>query len=332
MVQIVNVPPPPPAIVTKHATETVTNANRLNPFALPVSFGSKNSQVKALQHELKKLGYFQGSIDGRFGHDTEFALRSFQRVNGLPENGVLGPRTIGVIKRMCISYESNLFAMSHYAHSAKANSEGNSSEPMVMNAISVRFPDVLVNDVRNVNPRNKIPFASPDVNARSKAMEDIGRIGTLAPMISRVATRYDIPPAILAAIVSRESRGRNVIGDNGYGHGLAQVDSGSFLEWTRRWRASGMPAEEGLRKGAEVFANKRAFLKGRFPSLTNEQLTAATLSSYNAGEGTVAWALRRGVSPDKYTTGKNYSKDVINRAMVFAEQFPQWNTKKLNAL
>ncbi|MEE2902340.1 MAG: peptidoglycan-binding protein [Myxococcota bacterium] len=326
MVNIVNLPPPPPAIVTNHSTETKANENRLNLFESPVSLGSKNDQVKALQEKLQKLGYLRGPSDGKFGRDTELALRSFQRVNGLPENGVLGPRTIAAIKRMPVSYDSKLFAMSNYAHLLEANTEGNNSQPLVMNAVSVRFPEVLVTNAAIANPKNKVPFAPLDASARRKATEDLGRIGMLAPMISRIATRYDIPPAILAAIVSRESRGRNVIGDNGYGHGLAQVDSGSFLEWTRRWRASGKPAEEGLRKGAEIFANKRSFLRGRFSSLTSDQLTAATLSSYNAGEGTVAWALRRGVSPDSYTTGKNYSRDVLNRAAVFAEKFPQWSS------
>lgn len=326
MVHAVNLPPPLPAIVTNHSTEANTNANRLNLFASPISLGSKNDQVKALQTELRKLGYLNGPSDGEFGHDTEIALRSFQRINGLPEDGVLGPRTIGAIKRMCLNYNSDAFKMSPFSHLVRPDMNRNTAEPPVINAISIRFPDVGAVNVASAAPSSRIPSAPHSSSARRKAMEDLGRIRRWAPMISRIAERYDISPAILAAIVSRESRGRNVIGDNGYGHGLVQVDSGSFRAWTRRWRASGMPPEEGLRKGAEVFASKRSYLRGRFPDLTNDKLTAATLSSYNAGEGTVAWALRRGASPDRYTTGRNYSRDVLNRAAVFAEQFPQWNS------
>ncbi|MEE2902339.1 MAG: hypothetical protein VYC39_08415, partial [Myxococcota bacterium] len=166
--------------------------------------------------------------------------------------------------------------------------------------------------------------SQPHGRGLREAGEDLPRIQNLSTMIDRVANRYDIPPSILAGIVSRETRGRNVIGDNGHGHGLAQVDSGSFGQWTRNWRASGMPAEEGLRKGAEIFANKREYLRNRFPQLTPDELMTATLSAYNAGEGAVGRALQRGVSADSVTTGKDYARDVLNRASVFANQLPHW--------
>ena len=85
-----------------------------------------------------------------------------------------------------------------------------------------------------------------------------------------------------------------------------------------------MPAEEGLRKGAEVFANKREYLRNRFPQLTPDELMIATLSAYNAGEGAVGRALQRGASTDSVTTGKDYARDVLNRASVFANRLPQW--------
>ena len=326
MVQAVNLPPPLPAIVTEHSVNVKSSSHRLKLHASPIHLGSKNDQVEALQAELRNLGFSNVQIDGEFGQSTDTALRTFQKANGLPVDGVLGPRTIGAIKRMCANYDSDKFEMSPYSHFAKGSGTGLKGAPPIMSVISVRM--MRVSDetaVASAGRSYQIPSAPYDAVARRKATEDLGRIRNLAPMISRIAERYDIAPPILAAIVSRESRGRNVIGDSGYGHGLAQVDSGSFGVWTRRWRASGMPAEEGLRKGAEIFANKRSYLRGQFPNLTEDKLTAATLSSYNAGEGTVAWALRRGASPDRYTTGRNYSRDALNRAAVFAAQFPNWD-------
>ena len=85
-----------------------------------------------------------------------------------------------------------------------------------------------------------------------------------------------------------------------------------------------MPAEEGLRKGGEIFANKRTYLRNRFPNLTPDQLMTATLSAYNGGEGAVGRALQRGASTDSVTTGKDYARDVLNRASIFANQIPNW--------
>ena len=85
-----------------------------------------------------------------------------------------------------------------------------------------------------------------------------------------------------------------------------------------------MPVEEGLRKGAEIFAKKREYLRNRFPQLTPNELMTATLSAYNAGEGAVGRALHRGASTDSVTTGKDYARDVLNRASVFANQLPHW--------
>ncbi|MEE2904178.1 MAG: hypothetical protein VYC39_17760, partial [Myxococcota bacterium] len=156
---------------------------------------------------------------------------------------------------------------------------------------------------RRTQRATQIPISQPHGRGLREASEDLPRIQNLSTTIGRIAKHYDIPPSILAGIVSRETRGRNVIGDNGHGHGLAQVDSGSFGPWARNWRASGMPLEEGLRKGAEIFANKREYLRNRFPQLTPNELMTATLSAYNAGEGAVGRALQRGASTDSVTTG-----------------------------
>ena len=48
-----------------------------------LQLGSSGSDVTKLQQRLKDLGYFNGSVNGSFGSDTETALRAFQERNGL---------------------------------------------------------------------------------------------------------------------------------------------------------------------------------------------------------------------------------------------------------
>ncbi|WP_018658570.1 L,D-transpeptidase family protein [Actinomadura flavalba] len=54
--------------------------------------GSEGAYVKVLQRRLAALKYDPGKADGRFGTSTRLAVWAFQRVNGLPENGVVTGR------------------------------------------------------------------------------------------------------------------------------------------------------------------------------------------------------------------------------------------------
>lgn len=60
--------------------------------------GSSGEVVKTLQTLLKAKGY-KGkdgkalTIDGGFGANTEYAVKAFQRANGLPDDGVVGKNT-----------------------------------------------------------------------------------------------------------------------------------------------------------------------------------------------------------------------------------------------
>ena len=55
--------------------------------------GSEGTSVKRLQQRLKDLGYYTGSVDGKYGAGTEQAVRDFQAANGLGVDGKAGTRT-----------------------------------------------------------------------------------------------------------------------------------------------------------------------------------------------------------------------------------------------
>jgi N-acetylmuramoyl-L-alanine amidase len=56
--------------------------------------------VLALQQRLLDLGFKVGKVDGRFGRQTEQAVRDFQRNVGAPADGTCGPATLKSLSRL----------------------------------------------------------------------------------------------------------------------------------------------------------------------------------------------------------------------------------------
>lgn len=164
------------------------------------------------------------------------------------------------------------------------------------------------------------------------------RLGWL-PMFARsAASRPWCSTADLMGIGSRETNLDPVYltktGDHGNGFGLMQVDKRYFPDWvmTGKWR----DARECIDKGAEVLAQKRAEIiakqghvvtwrtsRGtkmtfRGAPFTEEQLRRITFAAYNSGIAAYHHFSTSGM-PDKGTTGKNYSADVIARSQMFGQ-------------
>ncbi len=56
--------------------------------------GDKGEKVALVQQKLISLGYLSGRADGDFGARTEQALKDYQAVQGLTEDGIAGPKTM----------------------------------------------------------------------------------------------------------------------------------------------------------------------------------------------------------------------------------------------
>ncbi|GAA6619260.1 peptidoglycan-binding protein [Scytonema sp. NUACC26] len=65
--------------------------------------GSDGPEVATIQRCLKKLGYFNGKVTGKFASKTEEAVRSFQRDNRLPTVGKVGTQTQKLLRSQCQS-------------------------------------------------------------------------------------------------------------------------------------------------------------------------------------------------------------------------------------
>lgn len=55
--------------------------------------GDSGDKVKVLQQKLKDLGYYTGTVDGKYGTGTITAVQAFQTKNGLTVDGIAGPTT-----------------------------------------------------------------------------------------------------------------------------------------------------------------------------------------------------------------------------------------------
>ena len=60
-------------------------------------YGSRGEEVKQIQTKLKRWGYYNGSIDGIYGAQTQNAVKYFQQKNGLTADGIAGPKTLSAM-------------------------------------------------------------------------------------------------------------------------------------------------------------------------------------------------------------------------------------------
>ncbi len=150
------------------------------------------------------------------------------------------------------------------------------------------------------------------------AKTDKSRVAAYAKIFIKLGSEKGLPPALLAAIASRESRGGNILdangfGDHGNGFGLMQVD--------KRYHdiSGGAYSEDHIRQAAGILADYFEQVQKNFPNWTRAQQLRGAVAAYNSGVGNVKTLERMDVG----TTGNDYSADVWARARYYAS-FPEF--------
>jgi hypothetical protein len=156
---------------------------------------------------------------------------------------------------------------------------------------------------------------------RPAAQEDLERVDALRAEIVESARMFHLDSAIVAAIVSRETRGhpKFFVGDGGHGCGPMQVDDRTRPELCARYKAGDVPNAAMISAGCEILREKIEALRRNAHLQDQQDLLKAAVAAYNCGQGNVARALEAGASVDRFTTGENYSWDVVQRATLFRE-------------
>ncbi|MDR3050834.1 MAG: peptidoglycan-binding protein [Oscillospiraceae bacterium] len=75
------------------ASSWQTNPEDYNAGYPVLKVGSTGADVSDMQERLKELGYYTGSVDGKFSSGTQDAVMAFQAANGLSADGVAGRAT-----------------------------------------------------------------------------------------------------------------------------------------------------------------------------------------------------------------------------------------------
>ncbi|XP_029902615.1 lysozyme g-like [Myripristis murdjan] len=145
------------------------------------------------------------------------------------------------------------------------------------------------------------------------AASDLRYVNRYKDKIISASRRHDVQPAIVAGIISRETRGGRAIestngyGDHGNAFGLMQVD--------KRWHSprGAWDSEEHISQGIEIYTGCYSEIANKLPSWTNNQKLKGALAAYNMGASNV----RTYEGMDVGTTGGDYANDVSARAQYY---------------
>jgi murein DD-endopeptidase MepM/ murein hydrolase activator NlpD len=158
------------------------------------------------------------------------------------------------------------------------------------------------------------------VNGTSLTAE-VRRAHTTWPFIDAIEKSHKLPPKLLYAVGWRETHLQNIMGDFSQRPGESSPRHHGFGVWQRDSDAFGVgPAYlKNVRRQAMDAAN---LLAANFRTFDRWD---AAVAAYNCGPGSVQKALAAGSSVDRFTTGGDYSHDVLatRQAMVRRRARPE---------
>uniref|UniRef100_UPI003AAA9A6E lysozyme g-like n=1 Tax=Centroberyx gerrardi TaxID=166262 RepID=UPI003AAA9A6E len=154
--------------------------------------------------------------------------------------------------------------------------------------------------------------------SHTMAETDLGRMNRYRSKINSVGRNKGIDPALIAAIISRESRAGNTL-QNGWGDwdprrqayngfGLMQVDvnpNGGGHTPVGSW-----DSEEHLSQATDILIHFIRRIQRKFPEWDKDEQLKGGIAAYNMGDGNV----HSYDQVDANTTGGDYSNDVVARA------------------
>lgn len=161
-----------------------------------------------------------------------------------------------------------------------------------------------------VTVRREDEEADPSNRKRKPNLSIPAPFDEWADYIYEAAERYMLEPALLAAVIWRESGGKNIVGKDGHGFGLMQIDNRQHSAWLRQ--NDGLNPELNIDFGASLIRKYIDYFGGR---------TSHALAAFDCGVDAVEEALVLGKPVDYFTREGNYSLSVLTQMEYFKRFF-----------
>ena len=245
------------------------------------------ADVRRVQVLLRRSG-FEVMTDGRFGPLTQAAVETFQRSQGLAVDGIVGRQTWASLQGEAATVPGDQdFYTTLPLRNASLLLDLSASEPyresIIAAALAASVPVAVVWGIGSRESR------------WGRALSPPGPAGTGDTIVRSTARPFRpgwLPPD-----------------GGGFGRGLMQIDFDAHpFARTGNWR----DPIQNIRYGGEVLQGAMRFMARR--GLRGRAQLRAAVAAYNCGPGNVAKALDRGLDVDRFTHGRDYSRDVLNRA------------------
>lgn len=239
-------------------------------------------------------------VDGMFGRSTEIAVIAYQKSHGLGADGIVGPTTW-------------------------ASLTGTPATGAITTARDE--PSAPASDTHSI-PEYVASFGTTYRTGNSALRDDAVRARRYASEIGHVCAEFNLVPNLIVGFGSRESRWGDALsprgpagkGDHGHGRGLLQIDD-RFHEFARTGRWA--DPYSNIHYGVGVLISYYEEIDHK-SHLEGASLIRAAIAAYNCGVGNVLTAIKHGADLDHFTTGRNYSIDVLARANWF--RLNDWET------
>ena len=150
---------------------------------------SRGPEVELLQSTLKKLGFYNGAIDGIFGFKTFNSVQEFQKQFGLSIDGIVGPKTWNSLMPYINGYTSYVIKENDtlFAISEKYNT--------TVNAILYANPNIDSNNLE-IGSNITIPFGSivpTDISYTSQILKlNTSSLKTIYPFLELTTIGYSV--------------------------------------------------------------------------------------------------------------------------------------------